>query len=78
MIEKPKHDYLVVMAVGILILAALGAFVLHYGGATSAAGNVVYHPCQKIYQNYLNYDCGLDANNMVCSSIMTEKERYHC
>jgi hypothetical protein len=78
MIEQPKHDYLLLMAIFILFIAALGAFALHYGGATAAAGNVVYHPCQKIYQEYLDNDCGYSLSPGICVYILDQKERYGC
>lgn len=78
MIEKQKHDYLLLMAVFILFIAALGAFALHYSGATAASGKVVYHPCQKIYQDYLYNECGYSGNFGVCKYILQEKNKHRC
>lgn len=75
---QQKPDYLLVMAIFILFIAALGAFALHYGGATAASGKVIYHPCQKIYQDYLYYDCGHAANPGSCAYILEQKEIYGC
>lgn len=78
MIPHPRHDYLLFTAVLILLLAAFGAFALHYGGATAAAGKAVYHPCQELYVQYLNNNCNTLPGQNICISIMQEKERRFC
>ncbi|MBW3004613.1 hypothetical protein KY310_02180 [Candidatus Woesearchaeota archaeon] len=78
MIPHPKHDYLLFMAVLILVIAAMGAVALHYGGATAAAGKVTYHPCQQLYQDYQKYNCNWRPEQPVCAGLRVELESRNC
>ncbi len=75
---RPKHDYLFVMAILVLVIAALGAVALHYGGATGAVGNTIYHPCQELYQDYQKYNCNWLPEQPVCAGFRVEMERRGC
>lgn len=76
--KKQAHDYLIWIAICILLIAALGAFALHYGGTTAAAGNAVYHPCQELYQEYYRHNCNWLPEQYECQKIMIEMQRRGC
>lgn len=78
MIPRPKHDYLLFMAVLIIVIAAVGAVALHYSGTTGAAGKVVYHPCQQLYQDYHKYNCNWLPEQPVCAGLRVEMESRGC
>jgi hypothetical protein len=77
MIFHPKHDYLLIIAVFILVLAALGAIALHLGGV-GPTGEVIYHPCQGLYLDYLENNCDYVPNQLVCIRILEEKDIRRC
>jgi hypothetical protein len=78
MTPHPKHDYLLFMAVFILIIAAVGAVALHYGGATAAAGKAVYHSCYELQQDYKKYNCYWLPEQPVCAGLRVEMESRGC
>jgi len=73
-----KHDYLLVMTILVLIIAALGAVALHYGGATGAVGNSIYTPCQKLFTDYQRNNCNWLPEQPVCAGLRVEMERRNC
>ena len=73
----PKHDYLLFMAILILVLAAAGAVALHIGGV-APTGKEIYHPCQELYIKYLNNHCDWHPENLACVLIVEDMDRWHC
>jgi len=78
MTHYPKHDYLLFMTVLLIVIATVGAVALYYSGATGAAGNAVYYPCQQLYQDYHKYNCNWIPEQPVCAGLRVEMESRGC